>query len=444
MPIPPRIRAWLAQHDARHEILSPAASVPARSHVRAALLKDARGYLLAVFPASHALQPDQLNGALGRELAPASAEEAAQVFADAEPGSAPVLGAAYAVETCIDQSVDALRMVVFDSGAARARIEVTAPTFARLQAAARRGLRFAVERDSGAAVDNPLARLPCLNIKTRLTHAARLPAVPEVAQRLLRLRNDPKAGVRDLANVVRVEPSMAAQILRYANSPLFGHRGRIQSIDHAVVVLGYEAALNVATGIALGAALRLPASGRLGLANLWRHAIHSAACCELLARELPSALRVKPGIAYLTGLLQNIGYVLLAHAFNKELFWLHKALTFHPQLPVLDVERHVLGLTHMEIGAELLRHWRLPEEIVAGVQHHHEVQGAVAHAPYAALVLLANRALARNGIGEETDDTLPSQVIQALGLTERVVVTIAERLLDAHAELDQLAQHLAA
>ena len=444
MPIAPRIRAYLAHHDARHEILGPTASVPARRHVRATLLKDGEGYLLAVFPASHALQLEPLNAALGRALAPASAEEAGRIFPDCEPGAVPVLGAAYGVATCIDWSVDALRMVVFDSGSAREAIEVTAPTFARLQAGARRGLRFAVERSSGAASDDPLARLPKLDIKVRLRHAVRLPAVPDVAQRLLRLRNDPMAGVRELVKIVRVEPSMAAQILRYANSPLFGHRGRIQSLDHAVVVLGYDAALNLATGIALGGALRMPASGRLGLANLWRHAIHSAACCELLARELPATLRVTPGIAYLAGLLQNIGYLLLAHAFNKELFWLHKALTFHPQLPVLDVERHVLGLTHMEIGGELLRSWQLPEEIVIGVQYHHDQRYAAAHAPYAQIVLLANRALARHGIGEDTDDTLPPQVIRALGLTESVVVKITERLLDAHAELDELAHHLAA
>jgi putative nucleotidyltransferase with HDIG domain len=197
-------------------------------------------------------------------------------------------------------------------------------------------------------------------------------------------------------------------------------------------------------GIALLGTLRLPASGRLGLNNLWRHAVYSASCCEQLARQVPAALHVKPGLAYLAGLLQDIGYVLLAHSFNKELFWLHKAITFHPQIPVIDIERHVLGLTHMEVGCELLRNWRLPEEVVVGVQHHHDEHGAEAHARYAQLVLLANRALARHGMGEETDDTLPPHIVQALGLTDGAVVKVAERMLDAHADLDHLAQQLAA
>ncbi len=443
-PVPPRIRDYLARAGARFEVLGPTASVAARNHVRATLLTDARGCVLALYPASHTLQLMTLNAQLGRQLVVANEPQRTQAFPDCDPHSVPALGEPYGIETCVDRSLDALRMLVLDSGAARTTLEVTAPTFAQLQAHARRGLSFATEHGAPRSDDSPLARLPRLNIKMRLTHSARLPTMPQAAQQLLRLRAHPDAGARDLSNAVRNDPSVAAQILRYANSPFFGAQRRIESLDQAVVVLGYDAALNVALGIALLGGLRLPSGSRLGLGNLWRDAVYCASTCEQLARQLPAGVHVKPGLAYLAGLLQNLGYVLLAHSFSKELFWLHKATTFHPQIPVLDIERHVLGLTHAQLGGELLRDWSLPAEIVAGVEYHHDPDYGGEHARYAQLVLLANRALARNGIGDETDDALPPAIVTALALSESVIVKVSERILAAHTELDHLAQLLAA
>jgi HD-like signal output (HDOD) protein len=104
----------------------------------------------------------------------------------------------------------------------------------------------------------------------------------------------------------------------------------------------------------------------------------------------------------------------------------------------------VLGLTHAQVGGALLRDWRLPAEIVAGVEHHHDPDQAGEPARYAQLVLLANRALARNGIGDEVDDALPPAIVSALALSESVIVKVGERILAAHTELDHLAQALAA
>jgi len=78
------------------------------------------------------------------------------------------------------------------------------------------------------------------NLRQRIESTTNLPAMPEVAQALLRLNSDPNGNINDVVEIIETDPSIAAQILRYARSAFFGFRGEINSIHQAVTtVLGY-------------------------------------------------------------------------------------------------------------------------------------------------------------------------------------------------------------
>lgn len=442
--IPARILELLARCEVRYELTRAPLPGGFGNALRATLLRDAEGVVLAVYPQSHVLEVSMLNAVLGRRLCPLLAEEAAGVFADCDPAHLPPFGPLYGVETCVERAVDALQVVLIETGRAGTRAQLSGVALSRLLAGAKRGLHFAAEGTREYTGGRGFVSAPRLNLVARLQSPDSLPTTPERARRLLALRGDERAGPRELEQLLRDDPSTSAQLLRYANSPLLGHRCRTESLEQSIVLLGYEVALNVALGVSMAQALRMPAHGPLSVARVWRHAVYSATLCEQLARHLPRSLGVQRGLAYLAGLLQDIGYIYLAQVFNKELFWLSRELALNPHLSPIEAEREVLGITHSDLGAMLLCRWGLPEELVVAVEQHEAAPHSGVQWAYCDLVVLANRALAHQGLGESHDDGLAHERLARLALDAATVMGEAGRVLNARASLDGLARSLGA
>lgn len=66
-------------------------------------------------------------------------------------------------------------------------------------------------------------------IRRRIEQVYELPPMPEMARRILQLRGNPDASVADLAAIIEFDPSLAAQVVRYAASPFYAYRGKINS-----------------------------------------------------------------------------------------------------------------------------------------------------------------------------------------------------------------------
>lgn len=445
--------------------------VASRQFVRAVLLKDAAGPLLAVLPLSHLIDFQALERLLGRQLTPASAEETARTFADCEPGTVPPLGTAYGLETLIDTSVFDSEDLYFEPGVRDVLIHMRRSGFRRLQAEAGSGafsrsveqLRAASALGPGADLNVPegidldsvvASFTPAPDVRRHIEEIYELPPMPAMAHRILQLRSDPDASAEDLARIVEVDPSLAAQVVRYASSPFFGYRGKLESIRDAISrVLGFDMVANMALGLAAGRTFRNPPDGPLGMNAFWRHSAYCAAMVQALAKAMPGTARPRPGLVYLAGLLHNFGFLLMGHLFQPEFFLLNKLVAANPKTPVTEIEkrvlcmgqaRDVLCMGHPCIGAWLTHSWRLPDEITVTVCEHHNERYDGEHAVYPNLVLIANRLLKRHGIGDEASEELPTEVLSRLGLEEARVLGILEDLTSASSELEAIARHLAA
>ena len=109
-----------------------------------------------------------------------------------------------------------------------------------------------------------------------------------------------------------------------------------------------------------------------------------------------------------------------------------------------ELEKHVLGVTHDQIGAWLMEAWGLPMELVIAVRHHHDEDYWEQHATYSQLVLVANRALAMHGLGEADKPGIPAFSLEMLGLDELQVIDITNKLFENINDLEDLARRLAA
>jgi HD-like signal output (HDOD) protein len=292
------------------------------------------------------------------------------------------------------------------------------------------------------------------DIRRRIEQVYELPPMPEMARRVLALRNDPNASIAELAGIVELDPSLAAQVVRYAGSPFYAYRGKINSIQDAITrVLGFDMVMNMALGLATGKSFQNPCDGPLGLHAFWRHAIYSATLVQALAKRMPPSSRPQPGMVYLAGLLHNFGFLLLGHLFPPEFKLLNKLVASHPESPVTALEKCVLGMGqaqnflemgHAQIGSWLMQSWHMPDEIVVTLQEHHNPAYAGEHAVFPHLIMVADHVLKGREIGDAPDAGLPPVSLDVICITEQTVIETADHLFADCSSLDLMAQQLAA
>lgn len=430
----------------------------ARQLARAVLLQDAQGLLLAIVPADHLLDFHALREHCGRDCRPASPEQISAVFDDCLPGSVPPVPEPYGLAAVVDDRLTAWEHIHFEAGSRRSLVSVHSSGFQRLHQSSRRApiarpLDTLESRDpQDFLLPGALGRKhalgdlrPVEDIRRAIEQVERLPAMPEMAQRLLRLLNDPRATLDDLTGTIQYDPSLTAQILRYARSAFLGYRGKIDTLQQAVTrVLGFDTALAMALGLATSRSFRNPADGPLGLQAFWRHAAYSAALAQALASVIGPRLPLKPGLAYLAGLLHNFGFLLAGHLFRAEFFLLNRVVAANPQVPVTLIERHVLGVEHTQIGAWLMANWNMPEAVTVSCREHHNAAYVGREAEYAQLMQCVDHLLRAHGIGEGGESEPPGAILTALGLNLDDAHAITARLLESAPALDAMARQLAA
>ena len=196
---------------------------------------------------------------------------------------------------------------------------------------------------------------------------ARLPTLPSLAQELLHIQVDDDTAIERLAQSISTDQTLAARALRIANSPFYGMRRKIGSIQEAIVVLGYRAVRAMIVSAAAVNTLRtLRTATSFRPRPFWRHSIGTAVAARQLAMHLPC----NPDVAFTAGLLHDIGQIVLAITCPEHYA---QVLAAAQQTPApLDLhEGAIIGLSHSEAGALLAGHWQLPEAISAAIAHHH-------------------------------------------------------------------------
>ncbi len=195
-----------------------------------------------------------------------------------------------------------------------------------------------------------------------------LPPLPLVVRKLIQTTDDDRSNAEDVQRVLSGDQALAGKVLKLVNSSFYGMSGEISTISRAVVVLGFAAIRNLATG--LGVAGIMAQAGKGTRQELfWAHAIAAASSAQVLAVHTGYE---DPEEAFIAGLLHDIGHLILATAMPKPF----AAVMDECPSDLLAREQEVLGAVHTKVGQKLLRHWKLPEKLGRAVRFHHNVKVA--------------------------------------------------------------------
>ena len=238
--------------------------------------------------------------------------------------------------------------------------------------------------------------LSTTTIRDRVESIETLPSIPAVLLPLLKLLGNSAQEVRldEVVRLVSYDNTMAAQCLRVAASPLFGLSKPPKSIKSAVISLGLRRVETILLTCCLGQALPVK-KWALDPAVFWRHSLGCAMVCRKFSEKLATADGEK---AYMAGLLHDIGFMVNCLAFPTE-FAMAIERACKEEISLHDAEKATMGFTHCETGQALAEKWKLADDIIEVIAHHHAIEQGQKAQALVALVHLADLLCRMRGLG---------------------------------------------
>jgi HD-like signal output (HDOD) protein len=223
--------------------------------------------------------------------------------------------------------------------------------------------------------------------------ANRLPAAPQIMAQLNRLLHDPNADLEQVGALLRRDASLAARIVRVANSAAYRGEMGVASVEEALQRVGFSEVYRLA-GIAAVNQLGETPMGAYGLSAelLGRNTLFTALACESLARRAGA----DPRTAYTVGLFRSIGKLVLGSGARQVP---GPDFTDCPGFTLEAWEQVRFGITSPEVGSIVLKVWGFADVILAGVLEQYFSDPLAPNHQMAALVNLASALAAREGHG---------------------------------------------
>lgn len=198
-----------------------------------------------------------------------------------------------------------------------------------------------------------------------------LPALPAAVLELLRSVDEDDVDLAVLAEKVSHDPALTAKTLRLANSSLYGLQVEVSTVRQAITYLGLQTTRNLIKAVAITRCFTDSRCAGFNHEAFWRHSIACAICAKALARHA----RFHQDYAFTAGLLHDIGKLVLVTCFPRHYEAVLAWRARHDSV-LLDAERAVLDIDHVQAGLALAEHWHFSDTMRLAIGGHHAPEQA--------------------------------------------------------------------
>ena len=203
-------------------------------------------------------------------------------------------------------------------------------------------------------------------LETIKTSAA-VPSMPQVVLRFLEIMQDPEFDYADLVKVLSTDPGTVSEVLRLANSALFGVRHKVVSIRQGLTLLGPKRTRSLLLGRYLVDVMSNKDTPGLDMSYFWRRSLASSVVASNFCDVLLPQRRDE---SFIGALLADIGVPILADSFPQTFGPLAARYAPHATPPTAEEELAAVEVTHAQVSAMVLAHWTLPDSITHAVNLH--------------------------------------------------------------------------
>lgn len=194
------------------------------------------------------------------------------------------------------------------------------------------------------------------HLQAKLGGPLELPPLSPAAGAIAAMAADPDANTALLAQHVQRDPTIAANVLRVANSAAFAPQVPILSLQQAISWLGMGEILSIAVSVWVRGQVFSVRGHEKVLSAFW----HESVATACWAREIARQSRTSVELAHLCGLLQRIGRPVVVRLLAD--------IASGESTRLTNVERaRLVEEFEARAGLALAAAWTLPEPVAATI-----------------------------------------------------------------------------
>ncbi len=235
----------------------------------------------------------------------------------------------------------------------------------------------------------------------KILHGIDIPPQPAILLTISNEKQKEFPNLKRIAEEISKDVAISAAMLRAANSPVFGLRNKVRSIQSAVMALGADVVLSIVTALALRMAMS--GKGKQKFERFWDTSADTAMTCSYLAERLKV---MPPDQAYMLGLFHDCGIVLMARKYTNYIDDVLKKANNTAAESIIAIEERIFNTNHATLGYLVSKSWGLPQNIRDTILNHH-AEDFLIHYHH-------------NELGVSQADTVLAKMIGLLALAEHL------------------------
>jgi putative nucleotidyltransferase with HDIG domain len=257
------------------------------------------------------------------------------------------------------------------------------------------------------------------DIQKVLQGIQRLKPMPQVANKVMLLAQDPNSSMSKIADIITYDQVLTANLLKSCNSSYFGLPKKVDSVNQAIVYMGIDQVVDIVWMSGGADNLKKKQTGYdLEEGDLWKYSVSSA----LITRELAEKRQLENRhLVFTAALVKDIGKVVLSQHVANSFEKINLLVTKH-NYSFREAEKAVIGIDHAELGAAAAEQWGFSPKMVEIIRNHHLPEETAVYDLETSLVYLADTLCMMMGIGVGSDGLayrFRRDVVEKLGFSDR-------------------------
>lgn len=236
--------------------------------------------------------------------------------------------------------------------------------------------------------------------------------LPDTCLRLRQMLDDPHSGIKEMAQVMSLDPSLSAKVLRLANSALFRFPSQITSVPKALSIIGGEAAYNISMAETANLAFKSFTTPLLNFTQFWEKSVLTGIIAQSIAQQMQERGSER---FFVMGILMNLSELVCATRLEeKYIQYQHRDDSLLP----LEHQRATFGFTFSQCSGLILEGWQLPENLYLAVKGLSLYKNQQLSKDESIMYMAATMADAHLGQALLQHPQLHLQAIQSIGLND--------------------------
>ncbi len=232
--------------------------------------------------------------------------------------------------------------------------------------------------------------------------------------------SDENTSFSEIGDIIIYDAGLSARLLRIVNSAYYGFPQKIETISHAIGVIGTRQLSDLMLSTIVIDKFKSIPESMINMESFWQHSI----ACGLIARELASQKEnLDPEKFFTAGMLHNIGQIILCMKLPQLSLRVLLELQSR-QDPLHELEQEERGFEHAELGGKLLHKWNLSELHIQTTTFHHKPVNSPNYSLEASIIHLADIIANTMKLGCSGESKIPSilneDVWEVVQLPERI------------------------